>query len=126
MSFHVPEKYRITKGYHATNASHGNNGAFFVPCRPGKPPFMVIASDGGGWEHVSASLPDRCPTWQEMCAIKALFWDDEDTVMQLHPPRSQWVNNHAYCLHLWRPVEDSVPLPPSWMVGYKELGELHA
>lgn len=125
MSFHVPEKHRLTRGRLGTDASYGNNGVFFIPTRPGKPPFKVIASDGEGWEHVSASLPDRCPTWDEMCVIKSLFWDDEDCVMQLHPPRSQWISNHPYCLHLWRPTGvHPIPTPPSWMVGYKELGEL--
>ncbi len=30
----------------------------------------IVASWGGGWEHVSVSLPRRCPTWDEMCLIK--------------------------------------------------------
>ena len=53
----------------------------------------IIASDGaewpyGGmaWEHVSVSRPDRCPTWDETCAVKRLFWDDEECVLQFHPP----------------------------------------
>ena len=84
----------------------------------------MIASDGMGWDHVSVSLPDRCPTWEEMCKVKALFWDDEDAVMELHPTRSDWVNNHQFCLHLWRPQECSIPLPPALMVGVKEIGVL--
>jgi hypothetical protein len=95
-----------------SDATYGNNGAFFIPGRPGSgPPFKVIASDGDGmpdntqkWEHVSVSLPHRVPEWKEMCFIKAHFWDDDDTVVQFHPPRSEWVNNHNYCLHMWRPV----------------------
>lgn len=124
MTFHVPDKYRVRTGRFGTDESYGNNGAFFIPSRPGKPPFRVIASDQEGWDHVSVSLPDRCPTWEEMCRIKALFWDDEDTVMQLHPPKSEWVNNHSYCLHLWRPQTTVIPRPPSIMVGYKEVGVL--
>lgn len=117
---HVPEKYRVVKGPYGSDASFGNNGAFFVP-RMGKAPFKIICSDEFGWEHVSVSLPDRCPTWDEMCYIKGVFWDDEDCVMQLHPPRSSWINNHPYCLHLWRPTEGAIPLPPPLMVGYKDL-----
>ncbi len=124
MTFKVPEAYRLRSGAYASDASYGNNGAFFVPSRPGQPPFQVIASDGGGWEHVSVSLPGRCPTWDEMCKIKTLFWTADACVMQLHPPRSEWVNNHPYCLHLWRPVGQAIPMPPSIMVGYKELGVL--
>lgn len=130
--FKVPEQYRITRGPQGSDASCGCNGAFFIPSRPGRAPFKVIASDGSGmpedptaqWEHVSVSLPDRCPTWEEMCKIKALFWDDDDCVMQLHPPRADWVNNHSYCLHLWRPADAEIPRPPGWMVGDPSLGVL--
>lgn len=127
MSIHVPNKYRVRTGWLGTDDSIGNNGAFFVPNGIGRAPLQVIASDGlvvpdehqalAGWEHVSVSLPDRCPTWAEMCRIKELFWDDEDTVVQFHPPRSQYVNNHLYCLHLWRPLHAAIPLPPSILVG---------
>ena len=83
-------------------------------------PLRVIFSDGMGWEHVSVSTPNRCPNWDEMCLVKSLFWADEDAVMQLHPPRSEYVNNHAHCLHLWRPNDGAViPLPPSILVGVK-------
>ncbi len=126
MAFHVPEKYRHRSGFLRSDASYGNNGAFFIPSRPGQPPLKIIASDEGGWDHVSVSLPNRCPTWDEMCKVVALFWDEGDCVMQLHPPRSQWISNHPYFLHLWRPTGDLIPLPPGWMVGYKELGEIAA
>lgn len=119
MAFHVPEKHRVADGVMGSDSSFGNNGAFLIP-RHGKherhPPFKVIASDGEGWEHVSVSLPDRCPHWGEMSAIKGLFWDPEDCVMQLHPPLSDYVNCHPYCLHLWRPVRQVIPRPPEWMV----------
>jgi len=122
MSFQVPNQFRLRKGPYGTDESHGNNGAFFIPSRPGQVPLKVLASDGLGWDHVSISLPNRCPTWDEMCRIKALFWDEEDAVMQLHPPRSDWVNNHRFCLHLWRPQQAEIPLPPAVMVGIKECG----
>jgi hypothetical protein len=124
MTFHVPDQWRVRTGMFASDESIGNNGAFFVPTRPGRTPLKVIASDGEGWEHVSVSLPDRCPTWEEMCRIVSIFWDEDDCVMQLHPPRADWVSNHPYCLHLWRPTGERIPLPPSWMVGYKHLGDL--
>lgn len=124
MSFHAPNQYRLRTGPFGTGDSDGNNGAFFVPNGPGKTPLKVICSDGAGWEHVSVSLPDRCPTWAEMCRIKDLFWDADDAVMQLHPPRSDWVNNHPFCLHLWCPIDTAIPLPPSLMVGLKAAGVL--
>jgi len=124
VTFHVPNQYRIRRGQFGTDESYGNNGAFFVPQRPGLPPYKIIASDGEGWEHVSVSLPDRVPTWEEMCALKSLFWDDEDCVVQFHPPRADYVNNHSRCLHVWRPVGIDMPRPPSWLVGDPLLGVL--
>jgi hypothetical protein len=61
---------------------------------------------------VSVSTKTRCPFWKEMCFVKDLFWDAEEPVMQLHPAKSTWVNNHNYCLHLWRPTGEELPLPP--------------
>lgn len=117
MSFHVPNKYRIRRGPIGSDDSIGNAGAFAVPHKKAR--FMVIASDSIGWEHVSVSMPDRCPTWKEMCLIKDLFWDPEDTVIQYHPAESEYVNNHPFCLHLWRPVGLDLPIPPSILVGVK-------
>lgn len=108
---HVPNKYRMRVGPIGSDGSTGNNGAFLIPTRPGQPPLRVTASDGEGWEHVSVSLPNRCPTWDEMCKVKGLFWDDEDCVVQFHPPKRDYVNLHPYCLHLWRPVGVTIPLP---------------
>jgi hypothetical protein len=118
MAFHVPERMRVTIGLMASSAAYGNNGAFMVSRLRQPPVLACIASDGEGWEHVSVSLPSRCPTWGEMALVKDLFWDPEDAVMQLHPPASQYVNCHPFCLHLWRPPEGrQIPLPPPWMVG---------
>lgn len=123
MSFQVPNQYRVRKGAYRSDDSFGNNGAFFVPRRGQSLPLKVIASDGGlpgdlAWEHVSVSLPDRCPTWEDMSFIKDLFWGPEDCVVQYHPPRSAYVNFHPFCLHLWRPVGLDLPQPPSLLVGY--------
>lgn len=129
MSFHVPEKFRIVRNSaYATSAKDGNNGAFLVTLRNGTR-LKVIASDGGEtggprWEHVSVSRTDRCPLWAEMDEIKRLFWSDDDTVMQLHVPRADWVSNHAFALHLWRPVDAVIPRPPSLMVGIASMGTL--
>ena len=122
MVFRVPNHRRVRRGLWATSDDVGNNGMFLVPIVPGQPiapgmTFTVIASDGGGWEHVSVSLHDRTPTWEEMCRIKELFWGDEDRVVQFHPPRSEYVNNHPHCLHLWRPTGVTMPFPPPSYVG---------
>ena len=65
---------------------------------------LVIGTNEGGWEHVSISLrAKRLPTWEEMCLIKDIFWDDEEEVVQMQPRKSEYVNI-AEALHLWRPV----------------------
>lgn len=85
---------------------------------PWRPPygygrvFRVIASSGLGWDHVSVSLPDRCPTWDEMEFIKRTFFKPDEVAMQLHLPPADHINRHPYCLHLWRPHAVAIPLPP--------------
>lgn len=120
MSFHVPEKFRIRTGRAGSDESFGNNGTFIVTLRHSQT-VRVVASDGMDWEHVSVSRADRCPTWDEMCQIKAMFWDTEDCVIQFHPPESEYVNNHPHCLHLWRPIDAAIPMPHHSMVGIKGL-----
>lgn len=106
-----PEEFRVAGEF-------ADAGLFRVPGPCGRD-LKVIASNGLGWDHVSVSLPNRCPNWPEMCTVKELFWDSEEAVMQLHPPRSEWVNNHSYCLHLWRPQKEEIPLPAGELVGLK-------
>lgn len=114
--FHVPEVYRLRAGPLQSSPADGNNGAFLLlgPCRQ---ELKLIASDNDGWEHVSISLKNRCPNWQEMCFVKDLFWDAEDTVIQYHPPKSDYVNCHPYCLHLFRPIGIELPRPPKELIG---------
>lgn len=116
----VPEKYRTAN----SDESFGNNGFFVIPHhRINKYIYRVQVSDGLGWEHVSISVGEkkkqqhRCPTWEEMCYIKGIFWDEEDCVIQYHPAKKDYINMHPYVLHLWRPTDVALPTPPSIMVG---------
>ena len=86
-----------------------SNGYLVIPARR----MTIIFSSGEGWEHVSVSHPDQCPTWEEMDMIKRKFWDDADVVMQLHVASGDHINIHNFCLHLWRPLNANIPLPPS-------------
>jgi len=118
------EAYRFLHG--AWGSKEGDDfGAFRVPGPEGVD-LLIIASPGDSleevpFEHVSVSTKTRCPHWKEMCFVKDLFWDPEEMVMQLHPPQSQWVNNHPYCLHLWKPVKQEIPAPPGIAVGFREF-----
>lgn len=117
------EKYRIRTGLLSSDASFGNNGAFVIQGPRGRR-LYIIASDGAGWEHVSVSRQDSAtpPLWDEMCYVKDLFWDEDEVVMQLHPKKSEYVNNHPGTLHLWKPVYMEIPIPPSILVGIQCLG----
>lgn len=75
-------------------------------------PLRIIASDGGHWDHVSVSLPDRCPTWEEMERVKRLFFRENETALQYHVPPKDHINQHTNCLHLWRPQVAPIPRPP--------------
>lgn len=119
------EAYRVRTGMFGSS-TYQDFGAFIIP-GPFHQDLMVMASSGDEsveWEHVSVSTKRRCPNWAEMSFVKDLFWDEEETVMQLHPPKSKWINNHEFCLHMWRPKKAEIPLPPDLAVGDKLLGTL--
>ncbi len=67
---------------------------------------------GEPWEHVSVSKIDKPPTWQEMCLVKELVFEDEECVIQYHPAKSDYIDQHPNCLHLWRPTVTPIPMPP--------------
>lgn len=107
-------KYRLdARRIYGSNGDE-RNGAFkvFVNGRS----FLVIASNGGGWDHVSVSPCNQkrktCPTWEEMCQIKDMFFEPDECVVQYHPAKADYVNRHEYCLHLWRPIEKELVTPP--------------
>lgn len=82
----------------------------------------LIVSWGGGWEHASVSPARRSytPTWDDMCFLKNLIWHEEEAVIEVHPPKSEYVNNLSNCLHLWRCTYKDMVLPPSCFVGYRD------
>ncbi|MBB6053326.1 DUF7694 domain-containing protein [Armatimonas rosea] len=125
MAFKVPEAKRVTfhPAFGPMDISMGNNGVFELYHKATGRTLYCIASDGLGWEHVSVSVKgsSQTPAWADMNFVKDQFWGEEDAVMQLHPPKGDWINNHASCLHLWRPYFLEIPLPPSAMVGVKGI-----
>jgi hypothetical protein len=109
MSLKFPEKYEL-KG------SVFGMKNFRIPYK-GQFIYCVASIDAAVWEHVSVTIrypkrrSKRCPTWDEMCFVKNIFWDEEDEVIQFHPKKSQYANLHSFCLHLWRPVNGNLNLP---------------
>lgn len=113
---------RVTTGFFGSSDAYGLTGAFFLqgPCGE---QLKIIASNGDepvceGWEHVSVSCRKRCPNWEEMCFVKNLFWEDDECVVQFHPPKSDYVNLHPFCLHLWKHKTTETKLPPKLLIGF--------
>lgn len=107
------EKYRMTHPLYGKG--YGNNGFFEIPQANGET-LRVMSSDEEGWDHVSVSLRNRCPTWEEMCKIKDMFFRDDECVVQYHPPKKDYINAHPYVLHLWRCQTAEHPMPPHNMI----------
>lgn len=76
-----------------------------------------------GWEHLSVSTPSKTPTWEQMCMMKDIFWNKDEACVEYHPKEEDYVNNHKYCLHIWKPTEVELPIPPSFLVGFKNEAE---
>jgi hypothetical protein len=112
------EEGRILHGFYGSEP--GNVWGAFLVNGPCGRLLRIISDDGidavspelAGWEHVSVSTEKHPPNWQEMCWVKDHFWKDTETVLQFHPKKSEYVNLHPFCLHLWRNVGLDHPLPP--------------
>jgi hypothetical protein len=76
--------------------------------------FLVIVSnephDGASWRHVSCSYPRRLPSWEDVRTVKRVFIGEDEDAMHRVPPKSEHVNVHDYCLHLW--AREGVRLMP--------------
>lgn len=115
----------VTTNKHLRVKSHGVDGGYGIihlprDNRKGYTAASIIWSWGGGWDHVSVRpFSGANPTWDDMCFVKDMFFYDEDCVVQYHPPKSEYVNNVDNCLHLWRPIGEAMPMPPSIFTGLK-------
>ena len=91
-----PEEIQLRAGAHMMNG--------YITLKNGHKGTFVMGRDEEGLEHVSVQLFKRIPTWEEMCEIKDIFWEDEEMVVQIHPKKSEYVNI-TEALHLWRPKD---------------------
>lgn len=113
-------KWRVTDpmklGHVAGWPGDDRCGAFIIPSPIDGRVLCVIAANDQGWDHVSVSLEKRAPNWREMSAIHRMFFRDDEVAMQLHVPAADHINRHPHCLHLWRPHDQAIPLPPKIFV----------
>lgn len=93
-------------------ADDGGCGRLFMKTDHLNKAATVVWSWGGGWDHVSVSFRNRCPTWDEMCIVKDLFFYPDECCIEYHPAAADYVNNMPYCLHIWRPQNQELPRPP--------------
>lgn len=94
--FSFPRTYRVIQ-----EAPRGE--AFAVRRNDG---LQVICSvgvevDAKVWIHVSFSRPDRIPDYQDIADVKKDFIGEDRKAIQVFPQKSEHVNYHPYCLHLW-------------------------
>ena len=124
--FKVPNEFRVRGGPLSTDDYDGNMGAFLIPYNG---IILQCIADFGSeeipFEHVSVTIllknrKTQIPNCDEMCKAKDYFCGEEDVVMQLHPKKSEYVNQHPHVLHLWRPYNKEIPTPPSIAVGIKK------
>lgn len=126
-----PNQWRFTKRGDSMSSEpeDGMNGVFFIPLHKlmnsgHRVEALCVVSDGTDrdlgdlipWEHVSVRIMEygksRIPTWDEMSAVKDVFWKDDEVVVQFHPAKEVYVNFHPHVLHLWRSKKDPFPTPP--------------
>ena len=76
----------------------------FVKLKNGKEGSFCLSFEDN-LEHVSLMAKgNRIPTWDEMCEMKDIFWEDEEDVIQIHPRKSVYVDI-VNALHLYRPSD---------------------
>ncbi len=115
------EEYRIK--IYPFDGGDSFNGAFSLklPGNSREDYFLrVIASNQGGWDHISVSYRERLPEYNEMHMVKKMFFEDEEAAFQLFQARAEHVSMHPNCLnacmHLWRPNREELLLPPKELV----------
>lgn len=65
---------------------------------------VIISKDAGLW-HMSMSRKDRLPNYDEMKTARYQFFPDLDYMIQIFPPKQDFVNVYQFCLHLWEPKD---------------------
>ena len=66
--------------------------------------------DGKLWIHVSLSRRSRIPDYNDITKIKRDFIGENKKAIMIFPKKTEHVNIHPYCLHLWSCIDED-PLP---------------
>lgn len=103
-------RLKVGKVEYQKDAPEHYSGMGLILCDGWPYTSVVFGSDENGWEHVSICMSGRVPSWDEMCTVKDMFWEDEEECIQIHPKKSEYVNLMENCLHIWR-YKDGMILP---------------
>jgi len=71
---------------------------------------VLIELDNKPWLHVSISRRDRIPSYEELVFAKETLIGKSKKAIQVFPADEEHVNQHPFCLHLWRCLQGD-PLP---------------
>jgi hypothetical protein len=98
-----------------------SGGQVILPCDTPGTKLQVIHAADAGWDHVSACVLGRrggvrVPNYNEMQKIKLLYFKPDEIAVEYHVPTAKHINHNPHVLHLWRPHDVEIPLPPIWMV----------
>lgn len=97
----LPQNWKIIRQSEDGAAYRSRNGLLvMISC--------CVERDGRNWVHLSVSRRKEYPSWDEFSRVKDLFLGREALALQVLPPRSEWVNDHAYCLHLYQCLDERV------------------
>jgi hypothetical protein len=59
----------------------------------------------GEWLHISASRPERVPSWTDMTMIKRILLGGDTQAIMVIPTEREYVNIHPNVLHLWHRLD---------------------
>lgn len=91
-------------------------GLFYLPSIVSGQRMQIIASTTKDWDHVSVTLKNRSPNWDEMSQVHRAFFKNDEVALQYHVPLTDHVNLHPFCLHLWRWQKGPVQRPPGDLI----------
>jgi len=67
---------------------------------------VMVGQENGLW-HLSISNADHYPEWDIIRDARYSFCPEDITMAMLLPPKSEYVNLHSNCFHLWQLREES-------------------
>lgn len=99
MSTHTPSLRDAPMGFIPGGSALGGHGELWLAREKH---LSVIVSVDGGDLHASIAHPDRYPTWAEILSVRNWIFPAEMEVVMVLARRSEYVNLHPNCFHLWQ------------------------